>query len=148
MYYKDFYTGKVLTELEYLNEIKKRITERLEDSDEFDDFLHDEYSALDIFNFTDDDREEVRRNFEEEVQKYVRMDFEGRYRKCQGEPSNTRKICINVRETREVIRELPESNFDEDGLIDGDVLDDILREFEEVVSIYGEGEDTSTYYEA
>lgn len=148
MYYKDFYNGKVLTEQEYHDEIKKRINARLEDSDEFDEFLHDEYCVLDIFNFNDDDRKEARRKFEEDVRKNVEWWFRVQYRECQGEPTNKRKICINVRETREVIRELPESNFDEDGNIDGDVLDDILREFEEVVSIYGEDEDPRTYYEA
>lgn len=146
MYYKNFFNGQVLTEQEYLDAIEKRITERLENSGEFEDFLNEQYDTLDIFNFNDYDRIEARREFEEKTRKSVGWAFKQKYRECQGEPTNKRKICIRVRETRKVIRELPDSDFDEEG-INSDVLNDILGEFEEVTGIYGEDEDTSTYYE-
>lgn len=148
MYYKDFWNGKVLTEQEYLDAIEGRVAERLEDQGEFDEFLHEEYNALDIFNFNDNDKEEAKQRFEKEVRENVEWAFRQKYRECQGEPSNKRKVCIEVHETRKVIRELPESNFDEDGEIDANILEDILREFEEVVGIYGEDEDNRVYYEA
>jgi len=112
MYYKHVRNGKVLTEAEYHEMVEKKIEERLADEEEFDEYLHDEYNAIEIFNFTDDDRKRISKQFKEEVRKWVEDYYSCDYWRFEDEPTGTRKVRITIKEYRDDIRELPESDFD------------------------------------
>lgn len=112
MYYRHRITGMTLTEAEYRERVEKRIKERLADEEEFDDYLHDEYNAIEIFNFTDEDRDRVSKQFKEDVRKWVEESYSCDYRCLEGEPTDIRKVRITIKEYRTDIRELPQSDFD------------------------------------
>lgn len=57
--YVDWSAGEVLTEAELDAKIESEATKNVADDDEFAEWLRDEYTAIDVFNFTEDDRVRV-----------------------------------------------------------------------------------------
>lgn len=146
MYYKHVRGGKAFTEAEYHEMIEKKIEERLADEDELDDYLHSEYSVIEIFNFTDDDRARALREFKEDIRKRVEGYCSLAYHCFEGEPTNTRKVRITIKEYRTDIRELPESDFDGEDMLCS-TLDRLRREYgEENDIVYVTDADTDKAY--
>ena len=57
--YVDWSAGEVLTEEELDAKIESKTKQNIDDDDEFAEWLRDEYTAFDVFRFTEDDRVNV-----------------------------------------------------------------------------------------
>ena len=57
--YVDWCEGEVLTETELDAKIESEARKSVADDDEFAEWLRDEYTAIDVFNFTEEDRANV-----------------------------------------------------------------------------------------